>query len=118
MVFQDPGLSLNPYLSVGVQIGEALEVHRGLSRAAALRAAQRLLDTVRVADAARRVPQYPHELSRCPRPRATLPAALAWRPDMLTADEPSAAPEPTQPRAVTHTPRQCSLEIAALSENR
>src|SRR3546814_17011170 len=45
MVFQDPGLSLNPYLSVGVQIGEALEVHRGLSRAAALREAPRLLDT-------------------------------------------------------------------------
>jgi ABC-type glutathione transport system ATPase component len=90
-VFQDPMASLNPYLTVGAQLREVLALHGGLRGDAATRRAAELLDEVRLPDAAARLGQYPHELSGGQRQRAMIAMALAGRPDLLVADEPTTA---------------------------
>jgi peptide/nickel transport system ATP-binding protein len=95
LIFQDPTSSLNPVHRIGTQIGEALRLHRGLSGAAGQKEALRLLDRVGIADAPRRLRQYPHEMSGGMNQRVMIAIALAGEPDVLVADEPTTALDAT-----------------------
>ncbi len=91
MIFQEPMTSLNPVLTLGEQIGEALRLHRGATARAARQRAIELLDLVRMPEPQRRVDDYPHLLSGGQRQRAMIAAAIACEPALLVADEPTTA---------------------------
>jgi oligopeptide/dipeptide ABC transporter ATP-binding protein len=111
MIFQDPLSSLNPVLSIGRQITEAIETHKGASNAAAKKRAIELLELVGIPSAAARVNDYPHQFSGGMRQRAMIAMALSCEPSLLIADEPTTALDVTIQAQILELLRRLRTEL-------
>ena len=111
MIFQEPMTSLNPLHSVERQIGEILDVHRGLKGEAARREIIALLEKVGIRDPASRLQDYPHQLSGGQRQRVMIAMALANKPDILIADEPTTALDVTVQAQILKLLKELQAEL-------
>lgn len=109
-VFQDPGTSLNPLLTLERQISESLEAHRGMTRRAARQRSLELLEAVGIPSPESRLDSYPHQLSGGQRQRVMIAIALACDPQMLVADEPTTALDVTTQAQIIELVRQLQHE--------
>jgi peptide/nickel transport system ATP-binding protein len=113
MIFQEPMTSLNPVLTVGRQIGETLRLHQGLDKAAADERAVEMLTLVGIPEPARRVKEYPHQLSGGMRQRVMIAIALACNPKLLIADEPTTALDVTIQAQILDLMRDLKSRVGA-----
>ncbi len=113
MIFQEPMTSLNPVLTIGHQIAETLILHQGLGRATALAKAVDMLRLVHIPEAARRIGEYPHQLSGGMRQRVMIAMALACNPKLLIADEPTTALDVTIQAQILDLMRELKQTIDA-----
>ena len=111
MIFQDPLSSLNPVLTIGRQITEAVEIHRGVSHKEARKRATELLELVGIPDADARLDNYPHQFSGGMRQRAMIAMALSCEPSLLIADEPTTALDVTIQAQILELLRRLRTEL-------
>ena len=111
MIFQEPMTSLNPVFTIGEQIAESIRIHQGKSRQEALREALSMLDLVRIPNAKQTLTRHPHQLSGGMRQRVMIAMALACRPSLLIADEPTTALDVTIQAQILQLIRALQVEL-------
>ena len=111
MIFQEPMTSLNPVLTVGFQVAEVLQRHRGMDTAAAQAETLRLFDLVRIPDSHSRLREFPHTFSGGMRQRVMIAMALACQPRLLIADEPTTALDVTIQAQILQLIRDLQAEV-------
>ena len=113
MIFQEPMTSLNPVLTIGRQVSEPMEVHAGLKLKQALEKARELLGKVQIADAGRRITDYPHQFSGGMRQRVMIGMGLGCSPRLIIADEPTTALDVTVQAQILDLLKNLTRDAAA-----